>query len=92
MGKLNSMKVIRVWILGASVCATIFLVLSLGYNHWAIKMVTGTTEKSTYFGLWEKCEEEKKVDTQVAQTITTKCEAYGDGNLAGFNDAPGKST
>ena len=94
MGKLQSTKVIRVWVLGASICATIFVAFSLAYNFWGIKtVIDGSTnaEKTTYFGLWNKCVDERKGNLQgePLKPMVSKCEAYGDGNLAGFNKAPG---
>ena len=95
MGKFQSTKVIRVWILGASLCATIFVAFSVAYNFWAIKTViddSTNAEKTTYFGLWNKCVGERQGNTkgQPLNPMVTKCEAYGDGNLAGFNDTPGR--
>lgn len=91
MGKIESTKVIRVWILGATFCATIFLALSIYYDFWAMKVFhdysTGV-ENTTYFGLWQKCFLHKGVTGGYAY-VTLDCEKYGDGNLADIVGTPG---
>ena len=91
----SSTKVIRVWILGACICGSIFLAFSAAYDFWGMKTVVDHStnyEKTSYFGLWNKCEDERKgnKENEPVQPMTSQCEKFGDGNLAGIKDAPGK--
>lgn len=95
MGKIESTKAIRVWILGALVCATIFLALSVHYDFWAMKVYkdfsTGV-ENTTYFGLWKKCFLHRGTDGNSVNTftyVTLDCEKYGEGNIGGIVGTPG---
>ncbi|XP_066915557.1 uncharacterized protein [Clytia hemisphaerica] len=94
MGKLQSTKVIRVWILGATLCATIFVALSLSYDFWAMKTILDTAtneETTTYFGLWNKCEDKRagNAPEEPLKPLVKTCEPYGNGNMvAGFEHPP----
>ena len=94
-GKMESTKVIRIWILGATICATIFLALSLNYDVWAIKTYVDKNvenyEKTFYFGLWNKCEDEREGNKkgEPMKPMTVKCEGWkeqGPGILNSFQD------
>jgi hypothetical protein len=94
--KIHSTKVIRVWILGSCICATIFLAVAAAYDFWAMKTVVDYNtnyEKTSYFGLWNKCEDERQGNSasQQVQPMMSKCEKFGNTELAGIKDAPGKS-
>ena len=61
-----------------------------------MKTILDTTtneETTTYFGLWNKCEDKREGNTpgQPLKPLVKTCEPYGDGNMvAGFDHPPGE--
>ena len=95
MGRKNHFsKPIRVWILGASICATIFLALSCYYDFWVMKTLKNESnnfEDTSYFGLWKKCNDLRPKDRNgKKQLMTTTCQTFGDGGLLKITGTPGK--
>lgn len=92
-GEASYKKPIRIWILGASLCAFIFLAISIKYDFWAMKTYINTNtkhENTSYFGLWRKCLDYRppKINGTV-QIMQSWCEDFEDGDLLGIDKTPG---
>jgi len=88
------LKAIRIWILGASFSAFLFLALSTDYEFWAMKTLINTNtnhENTTYFGLWTKCFDYRGPNVNgTKQVMISICEKYSDGGtLLDITGTPG---
>ncbi|XP_057316121.1 uncharacterized protein LOC130657173 [Hydractinia symbiolongicarpus] len=94
MGRSHCTKPIRIWILGACICATLFLALSCKYENWAMKTYKDyrlKSENTTYFGLWKHC-----LDTRAPavnnkeQPMMSECWNFGTSSeMTGIYGTPG---
>ena len=87
-------KPIRIWIVGASICATIYLSLAAYYDFWVMKVYENKAtnyEDTTYFGLWNKCRDWRLADINgTKQAMLHTCTTFDQGTLLGVSEAPGE--
>ena len=95
MSRRHPIKPLRVWIIGASVFATIFLALSCKYDFWAMKtyeLKATKFEQSLYFGLWRSCNDTRPGETNMTtnRPMFSVCKEFGDHRHAGIVGTPSK--
>lgn len=94
MGRSHCTKPIRIWILGACICATLFLALSCKYENWAMKTYKDyglKSENTTYFGLWKHCLDTKApAVNNKEQPMMSECWDFGTSSeMTGIYGTPG---